>query len=339
MRIQAKPLIEKPRHTMRKLPQPSKWMIFVATASLAACSIHPIPDDVSRYSTEEIVRNVRCEAKEAVRQRIMLGLHKAGLDGINPDTVLVNKSDFAKIQRAAPDLAKKFVAYGASTIAYTFDFMIDETNDNSGAVGFNIPFGSGGNFSLGLDGGLHKARTGHRNFKTVEHFSDLVRLDCDIWARPDRNFVYPLTGSIGVAKIIDTFINVSELGGGQGDFSDTITFTTRIHGSVKPELVLEPVANRFRLVSANADLGSERKDVHEVTIALSFPEIDLRRVHSGRAVRASLAELSDDARVRALENMCITNARSREDRFGTLRLTAPEEYCRRGAASFSSGPE
>ena len=48
------------------------------SASQAARCI-PMPDDVSIYSTEEIVRNVRCEAKEAVRQRIQEALFEAGI--------------------------------------------------------------------------------------------------------------------------------------------------------------------------------------------------------------------------------------------------------------------
>jgi hypothetical protein len=310
-----------------------KWTIFAA-ATLTGCSTHPIPDDVSRYSTDDIVRNVRCEAKAGVREGILRGLRKAGLGDIVPDTVLINKKDFEKINRRDPKLAAKFVAYGESTIAYDFDFMINENNDNNGALTFNIPFASGGGFTLGLDGTVNKERKGHRTFKTLEKFKDLAKLRCDDWVQPDRNMLHPLTGSIGVDNIMITFIEVSEIGGGQGVFSDVITFTTDIHGSVKPTLVLTPVVDRFRLINANASVGGTRKDVHQVTIGLAFPQIDVREARADRGFDSnSISEPAQDARLRALERLCIATAEAREDRFGTLRQIPPQYYCRqsRGA--------
>lgn len=305
-----------------------KLAVAVVAASLAGCSIHPIPDDVSRYSTEEIVRNVRCEAKEAVRERIEQGLHRIDLSDITPDTVLKNKADFERIRRRDPEVAAKFVAYGASNIAYEFDFMIDENNDNTGSVTFNLPFVDSSGFTLGLDGAAKKARSGHRKFTTVEKFSELVELRCPRdWVPPDRNLAYPLTGSIGVARIMKTFIEVSELGGGKGDFSDTIKFTTELSGSVKPTLELKPVVDRFRVIKADGNFGSGRKDVHQVTVTLSFP--DLKKALALRSISPNMAlEMSEDTKARALENICIATALSREERFGTLRLMPPEYYCR-----------
>src|SRR6185503_16263648 len=100
-----------------------KWAVGVVAASLAGCSIHPIPDNVSRYDTAEIVRNIRCEAKDAVRDKIVEGLYKYGIfDVENPDYVLWDPAIFASIRRRAPQLAAKFKAYGVSTIAYDFKF-------------------------------------------------------------------------------------------------------------------------------------------------------------------------------------------------------------------------
>jgi hypothetical protein len=311
-----------------------KWALAAVTSLLAACSIHPIPDDVSRYSTEDIVRNVRCEAKMAVREAILQGLHRVGLYDITPDTVLERKADFARIRQRDPDLAKKFVAYGESVIAYDFDFTINENNDNSGAVTFNMPFAGGGNVTLGLDGGLNKERKGHRTFKTVEKFKDLVKLRCDEWIQPDRNILYPLTGSIGVDRVMTTFIKVSEIGGGKGVFSDVITFTTDVRGSIKPTLVLIPVVDRFRVINANADFSGKRKDIHQVTISLAFPEIDVREARADRGIGpSSVSEPAIDAQLRALERLCIAAAEAREDRFGTLRQIPPQYFCRqsRGA--------
>ena len=122
-----------------RLSHSLRWAVAIAATSLTGCSIHPIPDDVSHYSTEEIVRNVRCEAKQAVRDRIELGLLKFGLVNINPEKVLVDKKSFDIIRRTDRELAEKFLAYGASTITYDFEFIINENNDKDGAVTFGLP--------------------------------------------------------------------------------------------------------------------------------------------------------------------------------------------------------
>ena len=65
------------------------------------------------------------------------------------------------------------------------------------------------------------------------------------------------------------------------DFSDVLTFTTTYSGSVSPSIELSPVSHDFRLASATANLGGERKDIHSVTIALVK---DLRGSGSDKSV-------------------------------------------------------
>src|SRR5262245_9428093 len=111
----------------------------VAAASvLMSCSIHPLPDDVSRYSTEEIVRNVRCEAKAAVRERIRDVLIDIGLGHMAPERV-IEPGNLEIIRRRSRETAAKFAAYSASTIAYRFEFEITENNDNGGSLKFSMP--------------------------------------------------------------------------------------------------------------------------------------------------------------------------------------------------------
>ncbi len=306
--------------------RPSIWAIAAGAVALAGCSLHPLPDDVSTYSTEEIVRNVRCEAKEAVRQRIQEALFEAGIAGINPEEVLKDRN-LARIRRINPVLAAKFVAYGASTIAYRFDFHIVEHNHNDGSVTFAAPF-TNGEFSLALGGKLHKDRDGHRTFTTAERFEKLVNLHCGGWVQPDPNIVYPVTGSIGVGKIINAFIDVSELGGGREKFTDDITFTTLVRGKINPVLELAPVINQLRVVNAQGMFESQRKDIHKVKVSLAFP--DLSRVHALRALGArSVPALSAETKDRALVNICIAEGEDRENRFGVLRDVSPRDYCSR----------
>src|SRR4029079_16153367 len=94
------------------------------------------------------------------------------------------------------------------------EFDIIEDNNNNGSVTLAAPF-TNGQFSLAIGGTLNKEREGHRTFTTGESFEKLVNLDCTNWMQPGRNIVYPLTGSIGMRRIINTFIDVAELGGGK----------------------------------------------------------------------------------------------------------------------------
>ena len=45
----------------------------------AGCSIHPLPDDVTRLATRQIVHHIRCEARTAIKRAIVDYLRKAEL--------------------------------------------------------------------------------------------------------------------------------------------------------------------------------------------------------------------------------------------------------------------
>lgn len=303
-------------------------------AAFAACSVRPMPDDVSPIPTEEIVRSARCETKAAVRDIIRKVLVDRGLIDVNPEAVL-DPDILRRVQAAHPDLAAKFQAYGASAIAYTFDFRITEKNNAEASVGFKLPLVNG-DLSAGAAGKANKIRQGQREFSSVETFAGLAKLDCRGVGIRDKNLVYPITGSTGVYEAMQTFISLSEIGGGKGNFTDTLTFVTRFYGEANAKLVLNPVPKTFRVVAAEGRLDAEREDIHKVTVSFAFPEIDLRPTLSDgttvllQPTTARLRQLSADAVTRAVVNLCIARARDREVEFGTLRQLPPEDYCRRG---------
>src|SRR5262245_65770466 len=71
-------------------------------SGLPGCSVHPLPDDVSRVSTVDIVRNIRCEAKKGL----------IGFEG---------------------DKAAQFII-ATSMIGFDFEFDIEETNSARNGV-------------------------------------------------------------------------------------------------------------------------------------------------------------------------------------------------------------
>ena len=152
-----------------------------------------------------------------------------------------------------------------------------------------------------------------------------------------------ITGSIGLRKVVETFVEISEQGGAKDSFVDTLTFTTEVGGSLNPSVKLNPVPNSFRLVSANATLAADRKDVHRVVISLVFPQPkskdtpeDKRRKRQKQFAESGLEPPYELNPVwRARYNICVADARNREDTFKTLRLSPPEVYCLTYADAFA----
>ena len=106
----------------------------------AGCSVHPLPDDLSQQTTQAIVLNVRCEAKFALAERVAHLLRDSGdpaLAGINPEEVVKR---IEEIHARNKKIAITIERYLASAIAYNFDFMIDEFNNNVVDMGlFQLP--------------------------------------------------------------------------------------------------------------------------------------------------------------------------------------------------------
>src|SRR3954468_2470057 len=93
---------------------------------LIGCSIHPLPDDVSRSSTYDIVQKVRCEAKAAVEE------YGRG--------------------------------FANASIVYNFTFNINEHNDASAGFTLLDPFkATGTSVNVVASGLSNRTREGIRN--------------------------------------------------------------------------------------------------------------------------------------------------------------------------------
>jgi hypothetical protein len=199
---------------------------------LAGCAIHPLPDDVSRKSTYDIVEKIRCEAKAAVEQ------YGRGFNN--------------------------------ASIVYDFLFNINETNNAS--TGFTLfdPFKSG-TVNVVANAGLNRTRDGNRSFELIDSFDDLRKMNCT----RDRevNWIYPLTGDVGMYDAVATFIRLQHADNPGGTriftFADTLTYTTTFNGGLTSTLTLAPVTDRFRIAAANAGLSGSRMDMHKVVVTMA----------------------------------------------------------------------
>jgi hypothetical protein len=312
-----------------------KFLAALAVVLLAGCSVHPIPDDVSPIPTQEIVRSARCEMRLGVFDQVKVLLEKAGITNVDISDLQTPEGRKRVLPKPPPELQAILDNYGKVAVAYDFDFEITEHNNLDSSLAFKLPFTPPSVLDLGAAGSLHKTRFGKRTFSAQETFADLIlRVDwCDGFEVRRRNLLYPITGSIGLRKVMETFIAISEQGGGKESFVDALAFTTTISGSVNPSLKLNPVPSSFRLVSASLTASADRTDLHKVKISLAFPVPEKpKKKKDGILLPVDPNEPGTAPYVynpvwRARYNICVADARDREDTFKTLRFTPPEVYC------------
>ncbi len=205
--------------------------VLAVSSLLIGCSIHPLPDDVSRKSTYDIVDKIRCEAKAAVDKHA---------------TELIDAS-----------------------IVYTFTFDIDETNDANLGLSFLNPL-IGGSASLNTGLQSEQTRHGNRNFTMIDSFDDLRKMK-KCTREAEKNWIYPLTGNVGMYNSVSAFIRMQQGPGATRvfTFSDTLTYTTTFTAGANSTVVLAPLNDQFRLTGASAGATGSRTDVHTLKVTMA----------------------------------------------------------------------
>jgi hypothetical protein len=322
----------------------ARWLGCVFAAGLAGCSLYPIPDDVTSIGTEDIIRHARCEIRSAV---IDLVIQQGTDDGrgapleTEDQVIAFIKATVAKAKKfeslPPSQKAKKFnesetfvLTLANVAAVYTFDFNIIENDNASGNAAFKLPFTTPKVFDLSANASLNLTRQGQRNFSAQDKWGDLI-------TKPERcrdvrprhgNIVYPLDGSIGVGRVVKTFVDIATQGGAKDSFVDTLIFTTQVGGGANASIKLEAVPHSFRLVSATAGLNASRVDVHKMVLSLVFPRDKPEAITGVERRPGDLnAPFQRPPEWRARYNLCVADARQREDTLKLLRLEAPEVYC------------
>jgi hypothetical protein len=266
-----------------------------AVALLSGCAIHPVPEDVTGVDTVDIVKQIRCEAREALTGLIRIKLKDWAERGSAEAEALLRKyesdpdliSDFHPRLFPGPryvEVRSLINLFAGTAIAYTFDLTMTENNDLTTGINLLKPL-TPPKFTLGINAGALRSRANQRTFTITDTFGYLVsQLNrpnrygeryCDgkiVW----KNYVYPIAGHVGVNKTISTFIELTvfgSLGGDKGKgpptMTDKLTFTTKISISANPKIEFTPVTAAFQLADAGLTASADRTDRHEVTIGLA----------------------------------------------------------------------
>jgi hypothetical protein len=223
------------------------WGIAAIAPMLVGCTAVPREENVTRKSTVAIVKQVRCEAKQAVL-------------------------DYAYHYK---DPTPFDINYKTASIAYDFTFDVTEDNKAGADATWRLPYtlGAGDFFSLFANGHFDRNRFTHRNFRIIDSFEELYHTDCSKVSPQPENLIYPISGEIGMYEVIKTFIKLQQIANPKAGevftYSDTLTFNTFLSAGVQPSLVVSPFPDRFRLASANGDFSASRRDIHEVVVSMA----------------------------------------------------------------------
>ncbi len=265
-------------------------------AGVAGCSMHPLPEDVTRASTVDIVRKIRCEARDALISHAVDPDRRAGLEesvkaANNKYEKSANKKQAkGERERKLRALLKRKLRDAA--IGYDFRFTISESDSADGKAVLTFPFSNGkALLSLGL--GETKERKADRSFVIGDDFWELLGEPKENCEPSSVSWRYPITGEIGLDEVVRTYLELLEVGtlgrnlggsagskkgsggkpsgsgGGQDvEFIDELTFTTSYNGKVEPSADIDAVSHHLKLTKLSGAFGGERKDVHNVTISL-----------------------------------------------------------------------
>ncbi|WMT71386.1 hypothetical protein [Bradyrhizobium sp. Ash2021] len=250
---------------------------------MAGCAIHPLPDDVIRLATREIVHHIRCEARAAIKQAIIDYLRKLELTEfmgqLESNQLPLDQLDL-HLHELPARVRANIVKYERAAISYDFTFDITEQNTVTAEVDF-VNLLSHGTFSMPAKGSSDLQRQTVRIFRVNDTFGELInfrRGRCTEDGSPE-NFAYPVSGRIGLGELVETFVDLNEFqrltGSKDGDtvptIADTFNFQTTIGGSVTPQVTLTPLNHLFNVSGASLGAAALRKDIHRVIVAISLP--------------------------------------------------------------------
>jgi hypothetical protein len=290
-----------------------KLFAISALAALAsACSLHPLPEDVTGLSTYNIVRQIRCETREEVIGSILRFLtddanYKGGkVDEISSNVCLIFDSDYRSnpfsISRFDPVLLSGFaktvvdVLWGTG-IAYNFVLQMKEINNVDSMINLLRMF-SKSTQMLGLNGNFDRQRQNSRSFTITDNFADLVKKVPANYCTGyvvEENTVYPIAGKVGMDLVVKDFLFLTLFANLSGDASKDVTsskgpptmveqleFMTTIGGSATPRVTFTPVGPETVVSNATLGLMASRTDTHTLTVGLYLAEPGVKVINEAR---------------------------------------------------------
>lgn len=260
--------------------------LLALSCALGACSIHPLPENVTGVRTLDIVRKIRCEARDAIVYEALEYLHNNGYPNFTEQDLLSIKR--FKWREPVKSVLPYFEDAGI-VLAFTLDMA--ETDGIVASADIIKPL-THGTFTLSPSAGDTVKRENMRVFTVVDNFLELIALAyddkkyCD-FTPSSPNFQYPMVGEIGLHEIVRTFLYLALFNGlgakgtnpfeeaalsrGPPAMADTLTFTTTITAGLPAKVSFSTVGLRFQDMDANITPSVMRVDTHSVIVGLGLP--------------------------------------------------------------------
>jgi len=280
---------------------------------IAGCSVHPLPEDVTGLSTYNIVRQIRCETRQAVIGSALrfltddanykgkkvddnsrdIGLKLATAYKLNPSSI----SNFDP--KRLTGFANIVIGLLWNTgIAYNFNLQMKEVNNIDPEVDLLRMFHSSKQ-TLGLKGSFDRQRQNTRSFTITDSFGDLaqkVRADYCTGQIVEANIVYPIAGKVGMDDVVHDFLVLALFGSLSGDASKDVTvakgpptmvdqlqFMTTLGGSATPLVTFTPIGPGTVVAPATLGLSASRIDTHSLTVGLYLADPGVKVINDARA--------------------------------------------------------
>ena len=196
-----------------------KYRVIVALLCmfLPGCTIAPAPENFSGVTTEQIVRQVRCETRDAVRSTLVQILGDPANKGnendkepITDDATIALASQIAQqnddaayekllVYRLPKGGQRIFNLMMATGVAYNYNLQMTETNNADSSLDVLGGTVTSARF-LGLSSKLDLTRQSTRIFTTTDTLGHLYAMSDDLCKGHIKraNFLYPMTGEIGI---------------------------------------------------------------------------------------------------------------------------------------------
>ncbi len=260
--------------------------LLVCCSLLAAgCAIRPLPEQVTGVTTFNIVKQIRCETRQAVFDTFIDAMTK------NPDVfnesaqriALQFQDDPASMYKLNPNLftgnAKQFFQFFWKTgVAYNFSLDMTETDNLDTQIDLLRTL-SASKQMFGFSAGVDRDRENTRVFTLTDDFAGLLDIKPRDYCEghlASENPIYPMAGKIGIEPFVKEFVRISlftNLGAqddsGAPTMVDTLAFTTTVSGSAVPMVTFSAVGPSLRVADASLTAALSRKDVHTLIMGLS----------------------------------------------------------------------
>ncbi|EUB98247.1 hypothetical protein PMI07_006561 [Rhizobium sp. CF080] len=250
--------------------------------TLGACAIPPDVRDFAHVDTYDITRRVRCEMRDAVRQKA-----KEAIARRQPEIAaqLVTDEDFLKFDFAVLGREAQSIVsvYKDTLIGYDWNFDITEKNDATAGVDVLNTF-TRGTFGLGATVSNNRERNNVETFRELDSFVKLATMVSNTdYCKPDvykpKNYVYPITGNLNLISYVKKYLDHNQSGnlaGAAGSkdlatYSVKLKFTTVWSSKLTPDLNLPSRGITWEVVGVDGSAENTRTDVHQVSIVMVLP--------------------------------------------------------------------